>query len=64
MTPKKKKDWTPDPFPEPRTVPEGWHAEALESKKPVTKKKTADDEWKPEPFPEPRTFPWNSSRSK
>jgi hypothetical protein len=50
-------DWTPEPFPEPRTVPEGWHAAAFEEKKPATKEPPADD-WKPEPFPEPRSFPW------
>jgi hypothetical protein len=28
-------EWTPEPFPEPRTMPKGWHAEALQSKNPA-----------------------------
>jgi len=51
-------EWEPEPFPEPRTMPEGWHAEALKSRKPTKPEALADD-WKPEPFPEPRTFPWD-----
>lgn len=54
-------EWIPEPFPEPRTMPEGWHAEALQSKKPA-QKVAPDDDWKPEPFPEPRMFPWDSGR--
>ena len=55
-------DWTPEPFPEPRTMPEGWHAEALQSRKPAPEATPVDEEWKPEPFPEPRTFPWGGGR--
>jgi len=55
-------EWTPEPFPEPRTIPENWHAAALSEKKEVTKKELPEDDWKPEPFPEPRSFPWNSGR--
>lgn len=62
MTPNKKKDWTPEPFPEPRTIPENWNASALSEKKATPKQETNDDDWKPEPFPEPRSFPWNSGR--
>ena len=58
---KVKKDWTPEPFPEPRTVPDGWHTEDLGNKKSKDKNAPAED-WKPEPFPKPRTFPWNSGR--
>ena len=58
MTPQKKKDWTPEPFPEPRTVPEGWNSAAFEEKEPAAKETPVDD-WKPEPFPEPRGLPWS-----
>ena len=62
MTPNKNKDWTPEPFPEPRTIPEGWNASALSKKKETVQKETPEDDWKPEPFPEPRMFPWGSDR--
>ncbi len=61
MNPEKKTDWTPEPFPKPRTVPEGWNPDAFENKKPAAEETPADD-WKPEPFPEPRSFPWKSGR--
>ena len=54
---KAQTDWTPEPFPEPRTIPAGWHADALESKKPIVEETPVDD-WTPEPFPQPRSFPW------
>ena len=57
MTPKKNKDWTPEPFPEPRTIPEGWNAAAFSDKKTNRVKEESADEWKPDPFPEPRMFP-------
>jgi hypothetical protein len=61
MTSQKKPDWTPDPFPEPRTIPENWHAAALSEKK-ATAQPSPTDDWKPDPFPEPRSFPWNAGR--
>ena len=33
MNPKEEKDWTPEPFPEPRTIPEGWNASAFSDQK-------------------------------
>ena len=60
MTPEKKKEWTPEPFPKPRTIPENWNASAL-SEKQTPKEESPEDDWKPDPFPEPRMFPWNSS---
>jgi len=62
MNPKKKKDWTPEPFPKPRTIPEGWNASALNEKRETPEQETLSDDWKPEPFPEPRMFPWDSGR--
>ncbi len=62
MTPPKKKDWTPEPFPEPRTIPEGWNASALSEKRETSVQEPRADDWKPEPFPEPRMFPWDSGR--
>ena len=65
MTKKEKTqpEWTPEPFPEPRTIPEKWNATALsEKKKASQKEKVEEDDWKPEPFPEPRMFPWDSGR--
>jgi hypothetical protein len=61
MTSQNNNDWTPEPFPEPRTIPKGWHAAALENKKPVPEEAPVDD-WKPEAFPEPRMFPWDKGR--
>ena len=61
MTPQKKKDWTPEPFPKPRTIPEGWVSDALEANgQPYDA--TPVDDWKPEPFPKPRMYPWDSGR--
>jgi hypothetical protein len=59
MTKKEKKqtEWTPEPFPEPRTIPAGWNGAAFENEKPAAEE-TSTDDWKPEPFPEPRSFPW------
>lgn len=61
MSSQNPEDWTPEPFPEPRTIPEGWHAAALENKKSDAEEDPADD-WKPEAFPEPRMFPWDKGR--
>ncbi len=61
MTPQKKKDWNPEPFPKPRTFPEGWVGDALDAKEQLDEAAPKDD-WKPEPFPEPRMFPWDSGR--
>jgi hypothetical protein len=58
---KPQTDWSPEPFPEPRTIPENWNAAALSEKK-NAKQAVPKDDWKPEPFPEPRSFPWNSGR--
>jgi hypothetical protein len=62
MTPKKNQDWTPEPFPEPRTIPEGWNAAAFSQKRAVPEQNDPSDDWKPEAFPEPRFFPWTSGR--
>jgi hypothetical protein len=62
MTPQKKEDWTPEPFPEPRTIPEGWHAAAFLEKAVKSDGSDSASEWQPDPFPEPRMFPWGSSR--
>ena len=62
MTPQKKTDWTPDPFPEPRTIPEGWDASAFSEDKNKQGQDEPAAEWKPDPFPEPRMFPWSSGR--
>jgi hypothetical protein len=55
-------DWSPEPFPEPRTIPENWHAEALSEKRKPAEQSAPEDDWMPDPFPEPRSFPWNSGR--
>ena len=55
-----KKDWTPEPFPEPRTIPEGWNASAFSEKEVAPEKDDPKTEWKPDPFPKPRIFPWRS----
>lgn len=70
MTPKKKKDWTPETFPEPRTIPSAWDGNALMAKS----VRSVDEEgtgwvnenegvadWTPEKFPKPRTYPKNWS---
>jgi hypothetical protein len=55
-------EWTPEKFPEPRTVPKNWNAAAFEAEKEVADEEIPEDDWKPEPFPEPRMFPWGSKR--
>ena len=62
MTPQKKTDWTPEPFPEPRTIPEGWNAAAFLEKKATQRQEESAEDWQPDPFPEPRMFPWTSDR--
>jgi len=62
MNPKKNKDWTPEPFPEPRTIPEGWNADAFSEKETTQERDEPVTEWKPDPFPKPRMFPWSSGR--
>lgn len=62
MTPQEKKDWTPEPFPEPRTIPKNWNASALSEDEVNPEKEDTTAEWKPDPFPEPRSFPWGSNR--
>jgi hypothetical protein len=66
MSTKKPTDWSPEPFPEPRTFPNGWDGTALtntngrrESRESGTSHKDSDnvDGWMPEKFPKPRTFP-------
>ena len=56
MTPQHTPNWNPEPFPEPRTFPEGWVNDTFSPEKSAPE--GAEDTWKPEPFPEPRTFPW------
>lgn len=62
MKPQNKNDWTPEPFPEPRTIPEGWDASALSEKKISPDQNELAADWKPDPFPKPRIFPWRSDR--
>jgi hypothetical protein len=57
-----KNDWTPEPFPEPRTIPEGWNASVFSEKETSQEKEDSASDWKPDPFPKPRSFPWNSGR--
>lgn len=67
---KKNKDWTPEPFPEPRTFPSGWdgwglmatngHFKEGEAPQQASGTPTKED-WNPEKFPKPRTFPKNWS---
>ena len=70
MTPQKKNEWSPEPFPEPRTIPSGWDSSALTSSKGSGKNKKTTParvqtgktgEWTPEKFPKPRTYPKNWS---
>ena len=70
MSHKEKKDWTPEPFPKPRTYPKRWDASALTytNGKPVNQEQEHpqsspqdDADWKPEKFPKPRTYPKNWS---
>lgn len=60
MTSQKNIDWTPEPFPEPRTIPKGWVGDTFNEKRPA--EPAQEDDWKPEPFPEPRMFPWDKGR--
>ena len=61
-------EWTPEPFPEPRTIPTGW-ASGFEAARPqnlIVKAASEAEEWQPEAFSEPRTFPsgWNFAPNK
>jgi hypothetical protein len=56
-----KNDWTPEPFPEPRTIPEGWNSSAITDMESGSKNENPNAEWKPDPFPKPRSFPWRSN---
>jgi len=70
MKKKNKKEWTPEPFPKPRTFPSGWDGRAListngchiedEEKRESPMVKDAPN-WRPEKFPKPKTFPKNWS---
>ena len=62
MNPEEKKDWKPEPFPEPRTIPEGWNPSAFDDQTSDQDTEDTTEEWKPDPFPEPRSFPWRSGR--
>ena len=62
MNPQENKDWTPEPFPEPRTIPEGWNASVLSEKRTIPEQDDPASDWKPDPFPEPRMFPWSAGR--
>lgn len=57
-----KNDWTPEPFPKPRTIPEGWNASAFSEKEVSPEKDDSTAEWKPDPFPKPRIFPWRTGQ--
>ena len=67
MKKKKKKDeWTPESFPQPRTFPSGWDGEALrytnghpivDDEKRESPMVKDDPNWRPEKFPKPKTFP-------
>jgi hypothetical protein len=70
MKPRKKRDWTPETFPQPRTFPSGWDGSALTSTNGQNRSdeearpQAADSDsmgWAPEKFPKPRTFPKNWS---
>ena len=54
-------EWKPEPFPEPRTIPEGWNASAFSEKDSNSEIGNSKEEWKPDPFPKPRSFPWRSN---
>ena len=56
-----KDDRKPEPFPEPRTIPEGWNASVFTDKDSATENADPKTEWKPDPFPKPRGFPWRSN---
>ena len=59
MNPQKKNDWKPEPFPEPRTIPEGWNASVISGEETSPEDESHTD-WQPDPFPEPRSYPWRS----
>ena len=70
MKPRKKSEWTPEPFPQPRTFPTGWDGSALTSSKgrhprdeEASHQAESSDsvDWAPEKFPKPRTYPKNWS---
>jgi hypothetical protein len=70
MKPRKKSEWTPEPFPQPRTFPSGWDGSALTPSKgrnprdeeASNQSESSDSEdWAPEKFPKPRTYPKNWS---
>jgi len=70
MAPKKKSDWKPEAFPQPRTIPSGWDTSGLSDTKPngqqdsqhtQPKKENSAEDWVPEKFPKPRTYPRNWS---
>ena len=70
MKPRKKRDWTPEAFPQPRTFPSGWDGSALTSTNGQNRsdeetrqqpESSVSKDWTPEKFPKPRTFPKNWS---
>lgn len=70
MTPQEKNNWSPEPFPEPRTFPTGWDGSALTpsndrghsgEETPSRGQTSEDGGWTPEKFPKPRTYPKNWS---
>ncbi len=70
MNPKNEKEWSPEAFPKPRTIPTAWDGNALMAKNaqqvsdsaanPGPESKDPAD-WAPEKFPKPRTYPKNWS---
>ena len=54
-------DWKPEPFPEPRTIPQGWDPSAFDEPNPGHDESSTPD-WKPDPFPEPPAFPWDAGK--
>jgi len=70
MKPRKKTEWTPETFPQPRTFPSGWDGSALINKngyqqheEEASQQAESNDsvDWIPEKFPKPRTYPKNWS---
>lgn len=55
--------WSPDPFPEPQTIPGGWDASVLEAASPKKKSVKPAETRLPESFGAPRTIPagWDLS---
>jgi hypothetical protein len=60
MNPEENHEWKPEPFPEPRTIPEGWNASVISDKGKTQDAPDAENDWQPDPFPEPRSYPWRS----